>query len=112
MNRRIFITGIVTAAIATEANARGCWRPNGWCRRRDNERRAKLTPQQRADEDARRTRINADLQKEWDAHKAERERQWKTTRSLIVTVVGSILAVGVCIAGIIGLSSEGGSDAR
>jgi hypothetical protein len=36
--RRGFILGLALAPLAGAAEARGCWRPNGWCRRAQRRR--------------------------------------------------------------------------
>lgn len=76
IDRRLFLVG-ASSLVSTEAMARGCWRPNGWCRRAQRRRESE---QRAADQKARQERLasmTAEERAEFiENEKRERERRY------------------------------------
>lgn len=76
VDRRMVLAGVF-AFIATESSARGCWRPNGWCRRA--QRRREEAARSAVEYEARQRRLDAMTPKErmqfLEDEKREREQR-------------------------------------
>lgn len=118
MNRRALLVGVVVSLAASPAMARGmyCTRHPSACRERrereardaerERQRRAALTPEQRAKEDAEAARRDAEMRAKWAEEEAARQREWKAQKSMFFSIFGTAAGIACAIGGLIWLEKR------